>query len=166
MSSFQGTLVVFGCQNSARRAADRAAREKQTVAPACSNDIFGVDRAAGEKQPWPAPVQFITVPCAGRVSWELILAALEKGARGVMVLGCHPGACHHLYGSERARERVLAVQELLPRPAWNRKRVAFATLGPDSRRRQARPADGVRNKTRFVTTINSVAQVKNARTKR
>lgn len=111
MGSIQDQLIVFCCQNSARRAADRAAREKR---------------------PLPAPVQLITVPCAGRVSMELILAALERGARGVMILGCHPGACHHLYGSERARERVLAVQQRLAGAGLEPERVAFATLGPDS----------------------------------
>ncbi|MGI9862600.1 hydrogenase iron-sulfur subunit [Moorella naiadis] len=113
MAARQDRIIAFCCQHSAWRAAARATQE-------------GLSLSA------PVPVQLIPVPCSGRVSMELILAALEKGAQGVMVLGCHPGACHHLYGSERARERVAAVQQRLQAASLEPERVVFATLGPDS----------------------------------
>ncbi|BCV20260.1 hydrogenase iron-sulfur subunit [Moorella sp. Hama-1] len=126
MGERQDQIVVFCCRHSSWRAAARGTRE-------------GL--------PLPPPVQLILVPCSGRVSMELILAALERGARGVMVLGCHPGACHHLYGGERARERVTAVQQRLQEAGLEPERVAFATLGPDS------AADLVRIVTEFMEPL-------------
>ncbi|MDN5345102.1 MAG: F420-non-reducing hydrogenase iron-sulfur subunit [Clostridia bacterium] len=126
MGERQDLIVAFCCRHSAWRAADRATREGLSL---------------------PASTKLIPVPCLGRVSMELILAALEKGARGVVVLGCHPGACHHLYGSERARERVAAVQQRLQAAGLEPERVIFASLGPDS------AADLTRTLADFVASL-------------
>ena len=37
--------------------------------------------------------------CSSRVDAGLILECFEKGADGVMVLGCHPGDCHYISGN-------------------------------------------------------------------
>ncbi|OIQ08249.1 methyl-viologen-reducing hydrogenase, delta subunit [Moorella thermoacetica] len=111
MTSSQEQIIAFCCRHSARRAADRAALEGLAL---------------------PGTVRLVNVPCSGRISMELILKALEDGAPGVLVLGCHPGACHHLYGSDRARERVTAVRQRLQEAGLNPARVAFASLGPDN----------------------------------
>ena len=43
----------------------------------------------------------------------MILKAFEKGADGVMVVGCLEGDCHFLTGNLRARARVRRVAALL-----------------------------------------------------
>ncbi|GAI53191.1 unnamed protein product, partial [marine sediment metagenome] len=42
-----------------------------------------------------------------------ILKAFEKGAAGVLVMGCQEGACRHLTGNIRAKERVNYAKDLL-----------------------------------------------------
>ena len=53
------------------------------------------------------------VPCTGRVEEILILRAFERGADGVMVVGCLEGDCHYQVGNLRARKRVERVAKLL-----------------------------------------------------
>lgn len=53
------------------------------------------------------------VPCTGRVEEILILRAFERGADGVMVVGCLEGDCHYQTGNLRARKRVERVAKLL-----------------------------------------------------
>jgi len=43
----------------------------------------------------------------------MILKAFEKGADGVMVVGCLEGDCHYLAGNLRARARVGRVADVL-----------------------------------------------------
>jgi coenzyme F420-reducing hydrogenase delta subunit len=61
------------------------------------------------------PVQFtvVRVMCSARVSPELVLKAFQKGADGVMVLGCHIGDCHYLNGNHRTLKRFAVLKELL-----------------------------------------------------
>ena len=49
--------------------------------------------------------------CSGRVEPTFVLKAFEKGADGVIILGCHPGDCHYAEGNYKALRRM----ELLKR---------------------------------------------------
>jgi coenzyme F420-reducing hydrogenase delta subunit len=51
--------------------------------------------------------------CSSRIDAGLILQCFEKGADGVMVLGCHPGDCHYISGNQREGVRIQEVWELL-----------------------------------------------------
>jgi coenzyme F420-reducing hydrogenase delta subunit len=42
-----------------------------------------------------------------------ILKALQRGADGVLVSGCHPGDCHYLTGNYVARRRFAVLHDLL-----------------------------------------------------
>ncbi len=46
------------------------------------------------------------VPCTGRVDEGMLLKSFEKGADGVMVVGCLEGDCHFERGNLRAKARV------------------------------------------------------------
>jgi coenzyme F420-reducing hydrogenase delta subunit len=73
----------------------------------------GADLAGMLRMEVPANCRIIRVMCSGRVSGELIIRALSKGVKGVMVLGCHPGECHYLHGNYYMRRRMLLLSEIL-----------------------------------------------------
>ncbi len=54
----------------------------------------------------------VRLDCTGRLQSGLILDAFEKGAAGVMVLGCAPRLCHYERGNERAAAAWLQADEL------------------------------------------------------
>ncbi len=63
-------------------------------------DTAGVSRI--QHQPH---FRIIRVMCSGRIQPGFVLRALEKGADGVLVSGCHFGDCHYVNGNERAVEQ-------------------------------------------------------------
>jgi F420-non-reducing hydrogenase iron-sulfur subunit len=50
--------------------------------------------------------------CSGRVDPVFILKALESGADGVLVLGCHPGDCHYAAGNYKTMRRMEMLKKL------------------------------------------------------
>lgn len=55
----------------------------------------GADKAGGAQIPCPANVRVVRVMCTGRLDPQFAVKAFEKGADGVLILGCHPGDCHY-----------------------------------------------------------------------
>jgi len=51
--------------------------------------------------------------CSGRVNPLLVVHALQQGADGVLVSGCHPGDCHYTQGNYFARRRMALMKRLL-----------------------------------------------------
>jgi F420-non-reducing hydrogenase iron-sulfur subunit len=51
--------------------------------------------------------------CSGRVDPTFVLEALQEGADGVLVAGCHPGDCHFLAGNEKAARRYAILSKML-----------------------------------------------------
>jgi F420-non-reducing hydrogenase iron-sulfur subunit len=58
----------------------------------------------------------------------MILKAFERGADGVMVVGCLEGDCHYLSGNLRARARVGRVASVLDKIGIGGERVAMFNL--------------------------------------
>jgi coenzyme F420-reducing hydrogenase delta subunit len=104
-------IIAFCCEHSAYSAADLAGR----LALHC-----------------PENLRVIPVPCAGRVDTLHILKAFENGAAAVLVLGCEEGACHHLTGNTRAKERVKHSEILLKEIGGNGRYVAMSNLSPNA----------------------------------
>ena len=73
----------------------------------------GADLAGVSRLKYPPNVSIIRVMCSGRVEPSYILKALELGADGVLVCGCHPGDCHYISGNLKAEKRINATGELL-----------------------------------------------------
>ncbi len=85
-------------------------------------DTAGVSRVQHEPH-----FRMIRVMCSGRIQPAFVLHALEKGADGVLVSGCHIGDCHYMFGNERALEqfeitknvvRILGFEEGRLRLEW------------------------------------------------
>jgi coenzyme F420-reducing hydrogenase delta subunit len=51
--------------------------------------------------------------CSGRINPLLVLHALQQGADGVLISGCHPGDCHYIQGNYFARRRMNLITQLL-----------------------------------------------------
>lgn len=71
-------------------------------------DVAGMARARYAPNMLP-----VRVPCSSRVDPEMVLAALRDGADGVLIVGCHPGACHFVDGNLKALRRHALLQRLL-----------------------------------------------------
>ena len=44
---------------------------------------------------------------------KYVIDALQKGADGVIIMGCHIGDCHYMNGNNRAEDRAKAIRALL-----------------------------------------------------
>ncbi len=88
--------------------------EPKIVAFVCNWCSYGgADQAGAKKLPVPSEVRIIRVMCSGRVDPQFIIEALQNGADGVMVLGCHPGDCHYKEGNYSALKRYKLLLKLL-----------------------------------------------------
>ena len=120
--AFSPDIIAFCCAQSAYQAADTAGSMRIS---------------------YPENIRVIRVPCAGRVDVLHILRAFEKGVDGVLVLGCHEEACHHLSGNIRAKNRVQKANTLLQEVGIDGKRVEMFTLALNQGSRFARIANEV-----------------------
>ena len=67
----------------------------------------GADLAGLNRMKYPADIRLLRVPCSGRVNPQYVLEALQRGADGVLVCGCHPGDCHYSTGNYYAKRRLM-----------------------------------------------------------
>lgn len=74
----------------------------------CCNwcSYVGADLAGTSRLQYPENIRIIRMMCSGQVFPSFILKALELGADGVMVAGCHIGDCHYVSGNKKAQERI------------------------------------------------------------
>ncbi|MDD5676099.1 MAG: hydrogenase iron-sulfur subunit [Chitinivibrionales bacterium] len=86
----------------------------------------GADLAGVSRLQYPANVRVIRVPCSGRVDPLYIVKALQEGADGVLVSGCHPGDCHYLSGNLFARRKFAMLKEFLVYLGIEPQRVQFS----------------------------------------
>jgi F420-non-reducing hydrogenase iron-sulfur subunit len=105
MSEFEPTVVGFLCNW-------------------CS--YAGADLAGVSRFQYPPNLRIIRVPCSGRINSLFILKALQGGADGVLVSGCHPGDCHYQTGNYYARRRLELFSGLLTYAGIQKERVKLA----------------------------------------
>jgi coenzyme F420-reducing hydrogenase delta subunit len=89
---------------------------------------LSVDLAGAGKNQYPANVRVIQVPCVGRINPLYVAKALQIGADGVVVFGCHPGDCHHLSGNLLARRRFSVLQRLLQHFGFEPERIQISWI--------------------------------------
>ena len=120
-----GCIVAFCCEHSAYPAADMAGKLRLH---------------------YPENLRVIRVSCAGRVDVIHILKAFENGAAAVLVLGCEDGACHHITGNTRAKERVKYCNMLLKEVEVDGRPVAMFNLSPNTPHK-------------FVRAVNEITKI-------
>ena len=72
----------------------------------------GADFAGISRMQYPATIRVVRLMCSGRVHPAFVLGALEMGADGVLVSGCHPGDCHYTFGNRSAEVQVASAVQL------------------------------------------------------
>ena len=103
--------------------------EPRVVAFACNWCSYPAADAAGiNKMQYPPNARIIRVMCAGRIHPAFVLKALELGADGVLVSGCHFADCHYLFGAKRAAEQFEKTAELVRLLGVEKERVRFEQI--------------------------------------
>ena len=102
MNGFEPKIVGFCCNWCSYRGADLAGTARTKCSP---------------------NVRIIRAMCSGRVEPTFILKALELGADGVLVLGCHPGDCHYVEGNYKAARRMQLLKKMLAQLGIEEERV-------------------------------------------
>lgn len=120
--------------------------EPRIIGFICNWGAYGAaDRAGAAKTSYPANIRLVRLACLGRVSLGLVLKAFEKGANGVMLLGCPPQDCHHDSGMEKCREVFTQARKTLHLLGIDPKRLELAEIAPG--------ADDV-----FIETVSKFAR--------
>ncbi len=89
---FEPKIVVFACNWCSYPAADAA----------------GINRMQ-----YPTNIRIIRTMCMGRVDPAHIIKALEMGADGVLVTGCHFEDCHYSFGAKNAAEQYKKIEKIV-----------------------------------------------------
>lgn len=101
--------------------------EPQIVAFLCNWCSYaGADLAGVSRIQYPPNIRVIRVPCSGRINPLFILKALQAGADGILVSGCHPGDCHYISGNLYARRKFALLKSLLEYVGIEPQRVHFS----------------------------------------
>ncbi|NTU68268.1 MAG: hydrogenase iron-sulfur subunit [Chlorobiaceae bacterium] len=103
--------------------------EPKIVAFVCTYCTYaGADLAGTSRMKYASNVRIVRLPCTGRISPMFILKALQKGADGVLVSGCHPGDCHFAQGNYHARRRWTVFRALLAFTGIPEERIKFSWI--------------------------------------
>ncbi len=120
--------------------------EPKIVAFVCTYCTYaGADLAGTSRLKYAPNVRTVRLPCTGRISPMFILKALQKGADGILVSGCHPGDCHFTHGNFHARRRWTVFRALLNFVGIPQERVRFSWISA---------AEG----NKFAETINKLTE--------
>jgi F420-non-reducing hydrogenase iron-sulfur subunit len=88
--------------------------EPKIIAFTCNWCAYAAADLAGiARMQYPAGMRAIRVMCSGMVHPNLVMEAFQRGADGVMVMGCHPGECHYVDGNLKAEARLVVLTETL-----------------------------------------------------
>jgi NADPH-dependent glutamate synthase beta subunit-like oxidoreductase/coenzyme F420-reducing hydrogenase delta subunit/NAD-dependent dihydropyrimidine dehydrogenase PreA subunit len=94
--------------------ADRADEKQIVLVFTCNwNPYSGMETAAVEQLSYSARVYPIRVMCLGRLRPGIILKAFERGAGGVLLLGCPQDECHYEFGGRRSEETFAVARDLV-----------------------------------------------------
>lgn len=73
----------------------------------------GADLAGTSRIQYAPNVRVIRVMCSARIDPTFVLKALQDGADGVLICGCHPGDCHYSEGNYKMMRRFPLLKTLL-----------------------------------------------------
>lgn len=100
--------------------------EPRIVVFACNWCAYaGADLAGVSRMEYPSNIRIIRTMCSGRLDPGFVLRAFEKGADGVLILGCHPGDCQYIEGNLKAEKRVEMLKGLLTAAGFDSKRLGL-----------------------------------------
>ena len=132
IAHFTDNEIIWEIENAA---SDQPAQNKgestRLVAFCCENSAFDSARLASLiGLPLPKGLELVRVPCAGRVDVQYLLKALENGADGVMIIGCHHESCKSITGSSLARKRIEVIRNAIGDVGLEKERLFFESCAP------------------------------------
>jgi heterodisulfide reductase subunit A len=93
----------------------------------CSWCAAGAADLAGDSQfQYGHGVHFVKVPCVGRLNPLYIIKTLQKGADGVLIVGCHPRDCHFISGNLVQARTFEVIKKYMRYLGINADRVQFS----------------------------------------
>jgi coenzyme F420-reducing hydrogenase delta subunit/Fe-S-cluster-containing hydrogenase component 2 len=121
-SEGKSKILVFGCERSAGVAWEEMTRSLRREAQ-------GEESEKPESEKWdPEGLEFIGLPCAGKLDPDFLLKALSLGADGVLVLACPEENCRSLHGNTYARRRLAEARDYLEEAGIDGRRLRFETI--------------------------------------
>ena len=129
MSEFEPNIVAFLCNW-------------------CS--YAGADLTGTTRTHYPPTVKIIRVMCTGRVNPLFVAQALQKGADGVLISGCHPGECHYITGNLSARRKFATLKSFLNYIGLEDGRTTFTWVSASEGERFAQVIKGVTGRVRAL----------------
>lgn len=107
--------------------ADEENYEPKIVAFLCNWCSYaGADLAGVSRYQYSPNIRVIRIPCSGRINPLFIVKALQEGADGILVSGCHPGDCHYLSGNLVARREFALLKKILEYIGIEPERIHFS----------------------------------------
>lgn len=116
----------------------------------------GADLAGTSRMKYPPNVKVIRLMCSGRLNPLFIVNALQQGADGVLIGGCHPGDCHYAKGNFYTRRRFPLMKNILEHIGIDPRRVKLAWVSASEGQKFA---DVITDITRDVLEIGPMVQI-------
>jgi F420-non-reducing hydrogenase iron-sulfur subunit len=110
----------------------------------------GADLAGISRLQYPPNVRLVRLPCSGRVNPFYVVKALQEGADGVLVSGCHPGECHYLTGNLSARRKFSMLKNFLSYVGIEPDRTLFTWVSASEGEKFAQVIKGVTEKVKAL----------------
>jgi F420-non-reducing hydrogenase iron-sulfur subunit len=117
----------------------------------------GADLAGTSRLEYPANVKVIRVMCSGRVNPMFVVNALQEGADGVLIGGCHPGDCHYIQGNYFAKRRIAVLKKLLEHIGIDERRVRMTWVSAAEGKKFA---DVIKEITEDIKKIGPMQQIR------
>jgi len=121
----------------------------------------GADLAGTSRIQYPPNLKAIRVMCSGRINPIFVINALQQGADGVLIGGCHPGDCHYERGNYLARRRYAVLKELLEYVGIDPRRVRMTWVSASEGKKFA---DVVKEVTEDIRALGPIQQLKRENT--
>ena len=101
--------------------------EPKIIAFVCNWCTYaGADLAGTSRVKYAHNIRIIRFPCTGRIDFMFLMKALESGADGIIVSGCHPNDCHYTSGNFHARRRWMIFRNLMDFIGFDTRRITFS----------------------------------------
>ena len=104
-------------------------KDMKIIALGCMQCMYAASDLAGTmKLQYDITARIIRMPCTARLDINFILKALQEGADGVLIIGCHPGDCAFKTGNLGAERRVRFAKKLVGQLGMNEGRVRMVMV--------------------------------------
>jgi len=133
--------------------------EPKIVAFCCNWCTYtGADLAGISRIQYPPNVRVIRVPCSGRINPFYVVKALQEGADGVLVSGCHPGECHYITGNLSARRKFAMLKNFLTYIGIDPDRTMFSWVSASEGEKFAQVVTGVTERVKALGPANKLVK--------